>query len=451
MPDHPPRGPVRLRPQRRPLPDGRRLPRRTTPATASSSAPPARPRPTTSTPRSSRPWPRSASTCAPPAPTPRSSRRPRCEASDVVITMGCGDACPFFPGKRYEDWVLDDPAGQGVDAVRPIRDEIDRRVQALHRRPARRPHRRLRRPVMTETAARRPPARPAAPGPRRPPPTSQPQFAGHLRPRDHRTVRARLARPARSRRPRSPRSCPCSPRSSPRSACARSPASTATTPSTTPGVLFLCVHNAGRSQMAAGWLRHLAGDRVDVWSGGSEPGVGDQPAAVAGDGRGRHRHHRRVPQAVDRRGRPGRRRGHHHGLRRRLPALPRQALRGLGARRPRRARPSRRVRPSATRSAPGSRRSWRRSASTRSRPDGRAPARAPSAPGRAARGSSRYQAHLPRFSRSRSPASTSRAGGARRSAATARPARPGRTRTPRRLRRPRPSTAAAAGPGRPAP
>ena len=53
------------------------------------------------------------------------------QASDVVITMGCGDACPFYPGKRYEDWKLDDPAGQGLDAVRPIRDEIDRRVQAL--------------------------------------------------------------------------------------------------------------------------------------------------------------------------------------------------------------------------------------------------------------------------------------------------------------------------------
>ena len=53
------------------------------------------------------------------------------QASDVVITMGCGDACPIFPGKRYLDWQLEDPAGQGVDAVRPIRDEIDRRVQAL--------------------------------------------------------------------------------------------------------------------------------------------------------------------------------------------------------------------------------------------------------------------------------------------------------------------------------
>lgn len=52
-------------------------------------------------------------------------------ASDVVITMGCGDACPLFPGKRYEDWVLEDPAGQGVDAVRPIRDEIERRVREL--------------------------------------------------------------------------------------------------------------------------------------------------------------------------------------------------------------------------------------------------------------------------------------------------------------------------------
>jgi len=51
--------------------------------------------------------------------------------SDIVITMGCGDACPIFPGKRYEDWQLDDPAGQGIDAVRPIRDEIRSRVEAL--------------------------------------------------------------------------------------------------------------------------------------------------------------------------------------------------------------------------------------------------------------------------------------------------------------------------------
>lgn len=52
-------------------------------------------------------------------------------AADVVITMGCGDACPIFPGKRYEDWQLDDPAGQGLEAVRPIRDDIERRVRRL--------------------------------------------------------------------------------------------------------------------------------------------------------------------------------------------------------------------------------------------------------------------------------------------------------------------------------
>jgi arsenate reductase len=51
--------------------------------------------------------------------------------SDVVITMGCGDECPYFPGKRYEDWVLEDPAGKGVESVRPIRDEIRTRIEAL--------------------------------------------------------------------------------------------------------------------------------------------------------------------------------------------------------------------------------------------------------------------------------------------------------------------------------
>jgi arsenate reductase len=53
------------------------------------------------------------------------------QASGVVITMGCGDACPIFPGKRYLDWDLEDPAGQGLEAVRPIRDEIKARIQAL--------------------------------------------------------------------------------------------------------------------------------------------------------------------------------------------------------------------------------------------------------------------------------------------------------------------------------
>ena len=51
--------------------------------------------------------------------------------SDVVVTMGCGDECPYFPGRRYEDWVLDDPAGQEIEAVRPIRDEIRRRIERL--------------------------------------------------------------------------------------------------------------------------------------------------------------------------------------------------------------------------------------------------------------------------------------------------------------------------------
>ncbi len=53
------------------------------------------------------------------------------QESDVVITMGCGDTCPIYPGKRYQDWELDDPAGQGIDAVRPIRDEIRTRIETL--------------------------------------------------------------------------------------------------------------------------------------------------------------------------------------------------------------------------------------------------------------------------------------------------------------------------------
>ena len=63
--------------------------------------------------------------------TPKRLTDAAVEASDVVITMGCGDECPFYPGTRYLDWALDDPAGQGVDAVRPIRDEIERRVLGL--------------------------------------------------------------------------------------------------------------------------------------------------------------------------------------------------------------------------------------------------------------------------------------------------------------------------------
>ncbi|MEU3182973.1 arsenate reductase ArsC [Streptomyces sp. NPDC006923] len=63
--------------------------------------------------------------------TPKVLTAEAVRASDVVITMGCGDTCPVFPGKMYLDWKLDDPAGQGVDAVRPIRDEIQRRVRDL--------------------------------------------------------------------------------------------------------------------------------------------------------------------------------------------------------------------------------------------------------------------------------------------------------------------------------
>ena len=63
--------------------------------------------------------------------TPKILEYETAQSSDVIITMGCGDACPHFPGKRYEDWKLDDPAGQGVDAVRPSRDEIKTRVEAL--------------------------------------------------------------------------------------------------------------------------------------------------------------------------------------------------------------------------------------------------------------------------------------------------------------------------------
>ena len=63
--------------------------------------------------------------------TPKILTTDAVEASDVVITMGCGDSCPFFAGKSYRDWVLEDPAGKGVDAVRPIRDQIRTRIEEL--------------------------------------------------------------------------------------------------------------------------------------------------------------------------------------------------------------------------------------------------------------------------------------------------------------------------------
>lgn len=63
--------------------------------------------------------------------TPQQLEYDTAQESDVIITMGCGDACPYFPGKRYEDWVLTDPAGQPIEVVRQVRDEIGERVQAL--------------------------------------------------------------------------------------------------------------------------------------------------------------------------------------------------------------------------------------------------------------------------------------------------------------------------------
>ena len=137
MTDPPPqghRGAVRLRPQRRPIADGRgaaRPPRRR-PGRRPIRRHRTRRRPSTR-PSSTR-WPRSASTSPPAAPSRSELTDAAVQASDVVITMGCGDECPFYPGKRYLDWALDDPAGKGVDAVRPIRDEIERPRAPTHRR-----------------------------------------------------------------------------------------------------------------------------------------------------------------------------------------------------------------------------------------------------------------------------------------------------------------------------
>ena len=95
-------------------------------------------------------------------------------------------------------------------------------------------------------------------------------------------------------------------------------------------MLFVCVHNAGRSQMAAGWLRHLAGDTVEVRSAGSEPASQINPVAVEAMREVGIDITAHTPASPRPTRRPRLRRGHHHGLRRRLPVLPRQALRGLG-------------------------------------------------------------------------------------------------------------------------
>jgi arsenate reductase (thioredoxin) len=139
-------------------------------------------------------------------------------AADVVITMGCGDACPVFPGRRYEDWVLDDPAGLDLDSVRPIRDEIERRVRRLLAD--------LEVPHVPDS-------------------------------------RIRFARTA-------PLGTSCRRR--------RLSPNTGVLMTTTPSVLFVCVHNAGRSQMAAALLNHYAAGRVDVRSAGSAPAEQINPA-----------------------------------------------------------------------------------------------------------------------------------------------------------------------------
>ena len=112
------------------------------------------------------------------------------------------------------------------------------------------------------------------------------------------------------------------------------PRSAAGDPMTTPTVLFVCVHNAGRSQMAAGYLQHLAGDRIEVLSAGSQPADQVNPVAVEAMAEEGIDIAARAPKVLTDVGGPGVRRRRHDGLRRRVPVLPRQALRGLGARRP---------------------------------------------------------------------------------------------------------------------
>ena len=130
------------------------------------------------------------------------------QAADVVITMGCGDACPIFPGKRYENWELPDPAGQSVDAVRPIRDDIEERVRRLL---------------------------------------------------DELGVAATLTMMCE--------------------------------PTDTPSVLFVCVKNGGKSQMAAGLMRSIAGDSVHVYSAGTQPGTSINSLSAQSLDGGRRRHH----------------------------------------------------------------------------------------------------------------------------------------------------------------
>ena len=128
------RGAVRLRPQRRPQPDGRRARQAPLATGASTSARPAARRASEINPAVIEAMDELGVDMSEEFPKPLTDEVVR--AADVVITMGCGDACPIYPGKKYEDWELDDPAGQDLDAVRRIRDEIDARVQTADRRAA---------------------------------------------------------------------------------------------------------------------------------------------------------------------------------------------------------------------------------------------------------------------------------------------------------------------------
>ena len=199
------------------------------------------------------------------------------QASDVVITMGCGDECPFYPGKRYLDWALPDPAGQGVDAVRPIRDEIDRRVRQLLAELDNPPApaddgRQLRSvhvdslPLEQQHLVRRAAA------------NLEREFAGTF---GRETVERFIADSFEQLVPTA-KVTNFLPLLTERFARERlrALAKVEGIGSSTPGVLFLCVHNAGRSQMAAAWLRHLGDDRVTVWSGGSEPVSTINPAVT---------------------------------------------------------------------------------------------------------------------------------------------------------------------------
>ena len=196
------------------------------------------------------------------------------QASDVVITMGCGDECPFYPGKRYLDWALDDPAGKastpcarsatrstaGCKPCSPssFRCELTERMTAdetpyLEALPLDQQHLVRQAAVHLErefegTFGRETVERFIADSLEQLVPTAT--VTTFLPLLTERFARERL----------------------------KALAKLEAVGSAMPGVLFLCVHNAGRSQMAAGWLRHLAGDHVMVWSGGSEPASEINPA-----------------------------------------------------------------------------------------------------------------------------------------------------------------------------